>query len=241
MKRLSLRTKTLLTALAVSLAAVFAGPVRASGVPVVDAAAITQMITEYMHLIKEYEQMVSTHNMVSSNFTRAYNQFDRTMTGVTGYGVKNDTSEFLNLLPEALDETLDLIRSKGANALPGPAKSLYREFALGDACERVSTYAQANCYRRAALNAMKLYSYQDGQKTAVRRRSAIQKMLDSINSTTTAKEAADMQQRIAQEQASLQNEQMRLQLLKAKFDEEERLLRLQHQAELDRLFYRRVD
>ena len=75
----------------------------------------------------------------------------------------------------------------------------------------------------------------------MRGRSAIQQMLDSINSTTTAKEAADMQQRIAQEQASLQNEQIRYQLLKAKFDEEERLLKMQHQAQLDRLFYKRVD
>ena len=242
MKRLSLKTKTCAAVVALALVAgLTTSPARASGVPVVDLAAITQMITEYTQLLKQYDQLVSTHNMVNSSFTRAYNQFDRTMTGVTGYGVKNSTSDMLNLLPEALDETLDLIRSSGANALPGPARSLYREFALGDACDRVSAYAQASCYRRAALNAMKLYSYQEGQNTAMRRRSAIQQMLDSINSTTTAKEAADMQQRIAQEQASLQNEQIRYQLLKAKFDEEERLLKMQHQAELDRLFYKRVD
>ena len=46
-----------------------------------------------------------------------------------------------------------------------------------------------------------------------------------------------MQQRMLQEQASLQNEQMRMQVLRWKFEEEEKLLKMQHQAELDRLFF----
>ena len=82
-----------------------------------------------------------------------------------------------------------------------------------------------------------MYSYAQGEQTARARRSVIQNMLDSIDSTMTPKEAADMQQRMLQEQASLQNEQMRMQVLRWKFEEEEKLLKMQHQAELDRLFF----
>lgn len=212
-------------------------PVHASGVPVVDLAAITQMLVEFQQMLKDYDQMVKQYDMVNDRFNRVYNQFDTNMTGVTGYGRANSTSALLDFLPEALDETLDLIRSRGANALPPGAQQLYREFGLGNACERASAISQARCYRRAALNAMKMYSYAQGEETARARRSAIQNMLDSIDSTMTPKEAADMQQRLLQEQASLQNERMRIEVLRWKFEEEEKLLAMQHQAELDRLFF----
>lgn len=212
-------------------------PARASGVPVVDLAAITQMLVEFQQMLRDYDQMVKQYDMVNDRFNRAYSQFDTNMTGVTGYGRANSTSALLDFLPEALDETLDLIRSRGANALPPGAQQLYREFGLGNACERANPISQARCYRRAALNAMKMYSYAQGEQTARARRSVIQNMLDSIDSTMTPKEAADMQQRMLQEQASLQNEQMRMQVLRWKFEEEETLLKMQHQAELDRLFF----
>ena len=212
-------------------------PALASGVPVVDLAAITQMLVEFQQMLKDYDQMVKQYDMVNDRFNRAYDQFNSNMTGVTGYGKANSTSALLDFLPEVLDETLDLIRSKGANALPPGAQQLYREFGLGNACDRATAISQARCYRRAALNAMKMYSYAQGEQTARTRRSVIQNMLDSINNTMTPKQAADMQQRMLQEQASLQNEQMRMQVLRWKFEEEEKLLKMQHQAELDRLFF----
>lgn len=204
-------------------------PVPASGIPVVDLAAITQMITEFQQMLKDYDQLVKQYDELKTLNTN--------LTGITGYGRANSTESYLSFLPDALDETLSLIRSRGANALPPGAQQLYREFALGNACERASAISQARCYRRAALNAMKMYSYSQGEKTARSRQGVIQNMLDSINKTTTPKQAADMQQRLLQEQASLQNEQMRMEVLRWKFEEEEKLLEMEHQAELDRLFF----
>lgn len=219
-----------------------AEPARASGIPVVDLAAITQMITEFQQMLKEYDQLVRQYNMIEGKFDRAYDATTWSRTAAEDSD-RSDmfsrvaTSRYLNMLPEALDETIVAIRTNGASVLPAGAQQLYREFGLGDACERASSLAQARCYRRAALNALKLYSYSQGESTALKRRSAIQEMLSSIGETKTPKQAADLQQRMIQEQVSLQNERIRMEILRTKFDQEEKLLEMEHQANLDRLFF----
>ena len=218
-------------------------PVRAAGVPVIDAAAITQMITELMQLMKQYDQLVrqyelldNTRGDLNTRFVSAYNQFEKTMTGTSRFAGINPSDNSLNFLPVDVDEVLQAIRTKGASALPAPARSLYREFGLGNACERMWDQAQINCYKRSALQAMRLYSYQQGEETAKARRTNIQNMIGSIESTSTQKEVADMQARIAQEQASLANEKMRIDMLQAKFAAEEQLLARQQSEALASMY-----
>ena len=98
--------------LAVSAAAglIASAPVRAAGVPVIDAAAITQMITELMQLMKQYDQLVrqyelldNTRGDMNTRFVSAYNQFEKTMTGTSRFAGINPSYNYLNFLPVHVD------------------------------------------------------------------------------------------------------------------------------------------
>lgn len=225
-------------------------PLRAAGIPVFDAAAVTQMITELMQLMKEYDQLEREFNLLADTrgdmvfrFERAFDQFEDVMQGTTAFAKANLTTDYDAVFeaasgasPSSLDDWFRDIRETGGSGLPHAVKEIYRTERMGERCERMRGFVRQSCQRRAALRAVRLFSFIAGEKTTKSRRADLAQMLDSIQSTTTQKQIADMQARLAQEEAAIANERVRLQQLEARFSAEEALLEEERQQALDGLY-----
>lgn len=230
-------------------------PAHATGVPVFDGAAVTQMITELMQLMKEFEQLEREYSLLSDTrgdmvfrFEQAFKQFDDTMRGTSEFAHKYVTNDYDDaqeailrdpngtVSASTLDTWLADVRDNGGSGLPHAIKEIYRINKMGDRCDRLSGYIKHNCQRRAALRAVKLFSYSTGEQTALKRRSELKNMRDSIKDTDSQKQIADLQTRIAQEQMAIANEKQRLAMMEAKFKEEEALLEDLHRQERNNMY-----
>lgn len=230
-------------------------PAHATGVPVFDGAAVTQMITELMQLMKEFEQLEREYSLLSDTrgdmvfrFEQAFKQFDDTMRGTSEFAHKYVTNDYDDaqeailrdpngtVSASTLDTWLADVRDNGGSGLPHAIKEIYRINKMGDRCDRLSGYIKHNCQRRAALRAVKLFSYSTGEQTALKRRTELKNMRDSIKDTDSQKQIADLQTRIAQEQMAIANEKQRLAMMEAKFKEEEALLEDLHRQERNNMY-----
>jgi len=120
-------------------------------------------------------------------------------------------------LPNDWQGVYDAVKNGGYDGLSGTAKAVYDANKIFDSCERVSAGDQRKaCEARAVKGAVKASQDKgfalDAYDKAKGRINQIDQLMAKINDTSDPKAIAELQGRIAAEQANIQNEQTKLQL-----------------------------
>ena len=178
-------------------------------IPVTDGASIGQQIAAQAETIAkwkvQYDQMVS-------QIEQAKQQYE-SITGSRGLGTIMNDPAMRDYLPGDWQAVYDSVKSGGYSGLTGTGKSVYNANKIYDACAHFTDSQQ-----RTSCEALAVKSAQDkglalnAYEKAKSRINQIDKLMSKINDTSDPKAIAELQGRIAAEQANIQNEQTKLQM-----------------------------
>lgn len=178
-------------------------------IPVTDAAAITRHTASQIETIAkwkmQYDQMVSQIDQQKQQY--------QSVTGSRGLGKIMNDPALREYLPPDWQGVYDSVRSGGYNGLSGRGASVYEANRVFDSCERVTAGEQRIACQARAVKASQDKGFAlDAYDKAKSRVNQIDQLMAKINDTSDPKAIAELQGRIAAEQANIQNEQTKLQL-----------------------------
>lgn len=207
-----------------------------AGIPVIDFAAIANLMQQLMAwqqqlsaMQKQYDQLKQSRDQLQQTYN--------SMTGTRGMEQLLPTSELArNYLPPSYDELMRTVNGSSANysGLANQVQAIMKANAIlsGTQMEALSPetrqVVEQGRQASAMLNAMTQSAYQNTSQ----RFAALQQLIDRIGTAQDPKAIQDLQARIQSEQAMLTNEQTKLQSLYqiAKADELAQQQRLREQV-----------
>jgi type IV secretion system protein VirB5 len=198
-------------------------------IPVTDIANITQNLTNHLETIAKWQQQYQQMTQQISQLKQEYSA----LTGSRGLGTILNDPAYRQYLPADWQAVYDAVQSGGYAGLTGRAKTLYEQNKIYDTCSQF-----ADLQRRTACEAMAVKGDQDkafaldAYDKAQARLDQINQLMDRINTTDDPKAIAELQGRIAAEEAMIQNEQTKLQMYQMVATAEDRIQR-QRIRELD--------
>lgn len=169
--------------------------VHGSGIPTVDAAAITQMLQQLLQLQQMYQQLQQQYETAVSTL----NNF----SGTRGLGMLYYDPNLKRFLPEGFNDRMRSVIDSGVSALSERGLRIYNEQKMDSACSGLKNQSKLECEKIQAAKA----EYQSGLETA---RDNVQlkydnilKLQQAINSTTDSKAIQELSARIQSEQSTL--------------------------------------
>lgn len=200
----------------------------AAGIPVVDAAAIGQMVSQITELKRHYEQMLRDYEQLQQTNTN--------LSGVSGIGnLFSDTQEALELFPDFTDE-INNIANQGVAALNSKARDIYNKLDLGAKCAALSPKFKTLCEKEAAFTASRSAAYEEAQERMTKRNEQLEDLMWQIERADSAKNIADLQARINSELGYLQIQQTKLALNEAALQAAQDAVRLQKETATNDFF-----
>lgn len=182
------------------------------------AQQIAGMKQQYDQMQTDYQQMVRTY---------------QSTTGSRDLGsIMNDPS-LRDYLPSDWQKVYDSTKTKGYSGLTGSGKSVYAENQVYDSCASYKNDDQRlSCESQAVKAAQDKGFAMDAYNAAKSRISQLDGLMGQINQTQDPKAIAELQARMAVEQANMQNEQTKLQMYSMVADAEKNVQQ-QRQKELN--------
>jgi len=207
---------------------VFSGNAAHAGIPVIDVAALTQAIQQVIAWGQQYEQMTAQYTQLLQQYRQLVQQYNA-VTGTRNLG------DVLNnpLLQQAVPGGTQLmtayssINSNGFAGLSAAGRALRRATMLYNCEGRVGEDLQL-CQAASVTNSQNQASYQSALDLITQRTTQIQALQGSINSTSDPKAIAELQARIASENAQITNDANRIALMRAIADSQDRLVQQQY-------------
>ncbi|PWK36415.1 P-type DNA transfer protein VirB5 [Cupriavidus plantarum] len=198
-------------------------------IPVTDGASIAKSVENQIETMAkwkmQYDQMVSQIDQMKQQYAA--------VTGVRGMGELFNNPQLRDYLPQDWQGVYDSVKSGGYAGLSGRAESIYDNNKVYDACAGfVSNEQRTNCEAQAVKGAQDKAFALDAYDAAKNRLSQIDQLMQQINQTQDPKAIAELQGRIAAEQAMIQNEQTKLQMYQMVAAAEDRLQQ-QRQKEIN--------
>lgn len=189
-------------------------------IPVTDGASIAKSVENQIETMAkwklQYDQMVSQIDQMKQQYAA--------VTGARGMGELFNNPQLRDYLPHDWQTVYDSVKSGGYAGLSGRAESIYNDNKVYDACTGFSSMEQrVNCEAQAVKGAQDKAFALDAYDTAKKRLSQIDQLMRQINQTQDPKAIAELQGRIAAEQAMIQNEQTKLQMYQLVAAAEDRL------------------
>lgn len=224
-----MKTWSLAIAVAAAVTVGGLGVASASGVPVVDAAALANNQQNQVANLAKYVEMISQYKTQISQMKSQYDS----LTGSRGLGSILNNPQFSSYLPGDWKNVYDQVNSGGYQGLSGSARALVDAAGLMEACQRSTGASKLSCERGIAKTAQDKANAMAAFDAAAARWTQIQGLMERINSTTDPKAIAELQARINAEQAAIQNEQTKLQMFQILAQAEERVMQ-QQQREISR-------
>lgn len=183
-----------------------AGSAAAAGLPVIDAASIEQAILTLNQLKEEYKQL-----------EREY----ESMTGSRGYGDLLTNGLGVDLSLDNLEKLanfdfagqLERVMNNGISALSADGKRIFDRYGMEDLCKDYGTTFKAQCLRQQAVKAERYAAYATNLDNIKEAQSNIKELRTAINRTDDPKSIAELQGRIAIEQAFLDSSAASLEVL----------------------------
>lgn len=178
-------------------------------IPVTDGASIAKSVENQIETMAkwkmQYDQMVSQIDQMKQQYAA--------VTGARGMGELFNNPQLRDYLPQDWQGVYDSVKSGGYAGLSGRAESIYDSNKVYDACASfVSNEQRTNCEAQAVKGAQDKAFALDAYDAAKNRLSQIDQLMRQINQTQDPKAIAELQGRIAAEQAMIQNEQTKLQM-----------------------------
>ncbi|MBO9875840.1 P-type DNA transfer protein VirB5 [Xanthomonas sp. D-99] len=198
-------------------------------IPVTDGASIAQQVAAQVETIAkwkmQYDQMTSQINQMKQQY--------ESLTGSRGLGNILNNPALRDYLPSDWQGVYDAVKSGGYSGLSGRAQSIYEANKAFDACMVFKLVDQRTaCEAQAVKGAQDKAFALDAYDKAKSRLTQIDQLMAKINDTPDPKAIAELQGRIAAEQAMIQNEQTKLQMYQMVAAAEDRLQE-QRQRELN--------
>ncbi|OLK23338.1 P-type DNA transfer protein VirB5 [Xanthomonas oryzae] len=198
-------------------------------IPVTDGASIAQQVSAQIETIAkwkmQYDQMTSQINQMKQQY--------ESLTGSRGLGNILNNPALREYLPSDWQGVYDSVKSGGYAGLSGRAASIYESNKVYDACAHYKVAEQRTaCEARAVKGSQDKAFALDAYDKAKSRLNQIDQLMAKINDTHDPKAIAELQGRIAAEQAMIQNEQTKLQMYQMVAAAEDRLQQ-QRQRELN--------
>lgn len=190
------------TILYVVISALFASTAQ-SQEAVIDAAAIGQLAAQAATLGK---QLTEAKNQVTQ-LKKTYDSF----TGSRDLGTIMNNPALRNYLPQDWQKVYDSVKQGGYAGLSGTAKTMYNQ--VFDSCKHITIDDERlACEASAVKGAQDKGFAMDAYSKAQDRMDQIDQLMAKVNDTQDPKAIAELQARIAAEQANIQNEQTKLQM-----------------------------
>lgn len=189
-------------------------------IPVTDSASIAKSVEQQIETMAkwktQYDQMVSQIDQLKQQYAA--------VTGTRGMGHLFNDPQLRDYLPQDWQGVYDAVKSGGYAGLSGRAESVYSQNKAYDTCagfadSQERTHCEARAVKGAQDKAFALDAY-DAAKSRLRQ---IDRLMAQINKTQDPKAIAELQGRIAAEQAMIQNEQTKLQMYQMVAAAEDRL------------------
>lgn len=213
------------TGVAVSLVLISSQAV--AQIPVTDGAAIKTSVQQQVETMAkwklQYDQMVSQIDQMKQEY--------QSITGVRGLGDVLNNPALRDYLPDDWQGVYDSVKSGGYAGLSGRAGQVYNDNKIYDTCvNHTNEQSRISCEAQAVKGAQDKAFALDAYDKAKERLGQIDALMQEINRTQDPKSIAELQGRIAAEQALIQNEQTKLQMYSMVASAEDRL---QQQRQLE--------
>ena len=204
------------TLVGVAVAALGAGPVRAGGIPVIDAANLIQTIQQVVNDITKIQNQVQ-------QITQLQNQL-ASINGYRNLGQVFNNPTLRNYVPSEAYTYVNAISAGGYNGLTGTAKAL-RDAGMVYNCMDLDGAERTRCQATLSAPYQTKGLLQDAMKSASGRLAQINALMNQIDATTDQKAVQEIQARIGAENALLAHEVSQVQMLQGMADSEERIAR----------------
>ncbi|MGO3869273.1 MAG: P-type DNA transfer protein VirB5 [Alcaligenes sp.] len=198
-------------------------------IPVTDGAAIKTSVQQQVETMAkwklQYDQMVSQIDQMKQEY--------QSITGVRGLGDVLNNPALRDYLPDDWQGVYDSVKSGGYAGLSGRAGQVYNDNKIYDTCvNHTDEQSRISCEAQAVKGAQDKAFALDAYDKAKERLGQIDGLMQEINRTQDPKSIAELQGRIAAEQALIQNEQTKLQMYSMVASAEDRLQQ-QRQREIN--------
>lgn len=186
---------------------------------VIDVAAIGQLASQAATLGQQLSEM-------KNQVAQLKNTYD-SLNGSRGLGTIMNNPALRNYLPQDWQNVYDSVKQGGYAGLSGTAKTLYTQ--IYDSCKHITVDDQRlACESSAVKGAQDKGFALDAYSKAQDRMSQIDELMAQINQTHDPKAIAELQARIAVEQANIQNEQTKLKMYAMVAAAEDKVQQQQH-------------
>jgi type IV secretion system protein VirB5 len=201
-------------------------PARAQGIPVIDAASIAQQVQQVASWGQQLKAMASQYQQLETQY--------QALTGNRGYGNSFNNPQLQQYLPAEWQQVYGQIRQGGLGALSGGAQAIRQQMGDTRSCSLIAdTQARASCQQAIATPYQNMDVFQNALSVANQKPQQIQSLISAIQTTNDPKAIAELQARIAGEQAAMQNEMLKVQLSVQLAEAQNKLTK--EQAERDRM------
>lgn len=201
------------------------GSARSQGIPVYDNMSVVQQIQQVMSWGQQLKAMADQYQKLEGQY--------QALTGNRGYGNIFNNPLLRQYLPAEWQQVYGQL-SQGVNALSGGAKAFRNQIGDTRSCSLIAdTKARTSCQQAIASPYQTYDVFQSALNIANQKPQQIQSLIAEIQSTDDPKSIAELQARIAGEQAAMQNELLKVQLSVQLAEAQNKLTA--EQAERDRL------
>lgn len=144
--------------------------------------------------------------------TQQMQQQYQSLTGSRGLGSIMNNPALRNYLPDDWKGVYDSVKRGGYSGLSGTAQGIYNQNKVFDSCANLTDDQRTACEASAVKPSQDKGFALDAYDAANSRIGQIDQLMGQINQTQDPKAIAELQARMAAEQANIQNEQTKLQL-----------------------------
>lgn len=197
-------------------------PALAAGIPTFDEAAAANFLNQMMEMKKQLDT-------AKDQLKEAEKMFD-TVSGNRGFGNSMRNPDLANYLPDDWKSVYSATQGGNYRDITGSVTDIMGSEKISGDTNTARTQSREREARLAATNkAMGMQAFEGAKQ----RLNQIEGLMNQIGATQDPKAIAELQARIAGEQASIQNEMTKLQMM-ARLQEAEKDLIIQQKREIMR-------
>jgi type IV secretion system protein VirB5 len=189
-------------------------------IPTTDVANLAQQVAAQLETMMQWKNQ---YDQMTEQIDQAKQQYE-SLTGSRNLGKIMNDPALRDYLPDDWQGVYDAVRKGGYSGLSGRAQTIYDGNKAFDACKVYTLSDQRiSCEAMAVKGSQDKAFALDAYDKAKSRLNQIDQLMSKINTTSDPKAIAELQARIASEQAMIHNEQTKLQMYQMVAAAEDRL------------------
>ena len=204
----------------------------ASGIPVIDAASITQAVNQLVELQKHYAMLKDQYDTLKNQYDQ-FKTMSSKLEGITDVADLVRNADQLEQFPEFYENmtgfTVEMMESG--------ARAIYEMRGYGEQCENLGEGLKEICEQENSYLASQEYQVVENIRKVGERMGNLETLMDEIKNCETAKEIQDLQARIQAEMGSIQIGNMQVELSKETFEAALEGARRMEEARRSRFLY----